>query len=302
MYLSPSMHSRVVPLALLGLTACASTGATFTSGVGDTYFDRPPFYAGAGAATGQRVGALPITYQRGATGSQMSDPEGGAGTPVAALLDEMNRYLDSLGVATRLDAALPGTPPDVTFGCRTTGTLLDDCVDPDSLEGSRGVFDKSPGRLRLAVGRPSREWSAAADSAMARAGVAGTLVMTLELGQYYVRQKNFRGSKEVELGTGYSASFPWLTSLDTPVQVVQLTGALMDRGGKALRIGAEGLLAKRTSFGVSVLKAQSLVTDEDLAALRTARRSDLPGQPLVWQVALRNLVAGLAGRTELATR
>jgi hypothetical protein len=66
--------------------------------------------------------------------------------------------------------------------------------------------------------------------------------------------------------------------------------------GRALRIGAEGILARRTPFAASVLGAQALVSDEDVERARTARREDLPGRPLVWQVALRTLVAELMGR------
>jgi hypothetical protein len=47
---------------------------------------------------------------------------------------------------------------------------------------------------------------------------------------------------------------------------------------------------------------QMLVSDDDIAQLRMARREDLPGQPLVWQVALRTLVGQLTGRPDLATR
>lgn len=50
------------------------------------------------------------------------------------------------------------------------------------------------------------------------------------------------------------------------------------------------------------LGAQEVISDRDVAEFRAARRTDLPGQPLVWQVALRNLVAELTGRTELAMR
>lgn len=290
-------------IALLATTACATTGSTLKSGVGDSYFDHPPFYAGATVRGSERIGVFPIVFQRGATQPASFDPKAGAGTPVGALLDDMNRYLDSLGVGTKIVVTSPrGTPPDVQFGCRNEGTSLDDCVDPDSLERSRGVFSKGTGALRLAVGRPSKDWTAWADSAMASANVPMALVLTLETGQYYVQQKGLSGAKRVELGTGYTVSFPWLTSLDKPVSVVQLTGALMDRQGLAVRIGAEGLLAKRTSFPISVLGAQSVVSDEDIAELRSARRSDLTGQPLVWQVALRNLVAQVTGRSELAMR
>jgi hypothetical protein len=72
------------------------------------------------------------------------------------------------------------------------------------------------------------------------------------------------------------------------------------RDGRAVRIGAEGLVARRTPLLASSAGAQSLLTDEDVAALRTARRADLPGAPLAWQVALRTLVGELAGRERVA--
>jgi len=38
------------------------------------------------------------------------------------------------------------------------------------------------------------------------------------------------------------------------------------------------------------------IRNGDIERLRTLRRDDLPGQPLVWQVALRTLVSQLTGR------
>lgn len=151
------------------------------------------------------------------------------------------------------------------------------------------------GAWRSSPGGPSAEWTAALaetlepDSALA-------LVLTLEIGQYYPQQTSFAGAKAVELGTDHTVRLPWLTSLETPVSVIQLTGALVNREGRAVRIGAEGLLARRTGIVASGFGLQALIRDEDVEALRTARRQDLPGEPLVWQVALRNLVAGLTGR------
>jgi hypothetical protein len=80
------------------------------------------------------------------------------------------------------------------------------------------------------------------------------------------------------------------------VSVLQLTGALVERDGRAIRIGAEGMLARRTSLLASAVGLQALITDKEVDELRTARRDDLAGGPVVWQVALRNLVAGLASR------
>jgi hypothetical protein len=100
----------------------------------------------------------------------------------------------------------------------------------------------------------------------------------------------------VELGTSYVAGLPWLTSLETPVSVLQLTGALVDTSGRALRIGAEGILPVRTRLAISALGAQELLRDEHVEAARSLRRADLPEQPLAWQVAIANVVSQLTGR------
>jgi hypothetical protein len=272
------------------LAACASTGATFQSGVAPKSFDEPPFYAGAAVAAGERrVAHLPIRYQRGAEQAPVFEPEGGGGTPVSALVAEMNRYLDSLQMSVRVAAASEtGTPPDVRFGCAPA--VIGDCAD----EGEEpNVANRN---LELSVGRPSAEWIAWLAPALDSTKADAALLITLELGQYWPRQKGFSLSKEVRLGTGYSVSVPWLTSLEMPVAVVQLTGALVGRDGRAIRIGAEGLMAKRTNIVVSAIGGQMLISDEDIEKLRTLRREDLPGQPLVWQAAMRTLVAELTGR------
>jgi len=86
------------------------------------------------------------------------------------------------------------------------------------------------------------------------------------------------------------------------VAVVQLTGALVGRDGRAVRIGAEGLMAKRSNILLSAVGGEMLVSDDDVARLRTLQREDLPGQPLVWKVALRHLVSQLVGDRSRAGR
>src|SRR5688500_5767660 len=109
-------------LSLLVATAGATTGATFRSGVGDRFLERPPFYAGADLSPGGGLPAahFPIAWQRGSTQPAMFEPKADGDTPVAALLAEMNAYLDSLGVTTRIAVSgnPSGTPPDVMFGCQ----------------------------------------------------------------------------------------------------------------------------------------------------------------------------------------
>ncbi len=300
-------------LALGVLTACASTGATFRSGVGDSFPEHPPFYAGKTTAEvagdPSRIGHLPVAYQRGATQAAIFDPKSGPGTPVGDLLVEMNAFLDSLtsnkGVSLRLveggrvsavTHAATGTPPDVQFGCMTeTGTAGDDCAVSGDTALGRGRQG-----MRLAVGRPSTEWTNWMREVTTTAGVGRALVITLETTSRLPRQTGFRGDKKLELGTGHMMDLPWLTSLETPVAVLQLTGALVDQNGQAIRIGVEGITAHRTRLSVSALGAQELISDEDVARVRTLRRDDLPGQPLAWQVALKHLAAQLTGRPELA--
>jgi hypothetical protein len=293
--------ARRAPLgALLLLAAACVTGSTFRSGVGDAHLERPPYYAGARLSRGAtpRIVHRPIGYQRGATQSPTFDLSANPGTPTVALLAEMNAYLDSLGVTTRIDAAAGasrGTPPDVHFGCPADPSE-DDCTnerEPDSDQRT----------MRLAVGRPSSSWVEWAAAAADRAQASAVLVLTLEAGQYWSRETaRFGRRKVVELGTDYSQPIPWLTSLDTPAHVLQVTGALVGRDGRAIRIGAEGLFARRTPFLISSLGAQALLTDEDVDRVRTLRRDELPGRPLVWQAAIRNLVAELTGRAEIAAR
>jgi hypothetical protein len=294
-------------LIVVGSVACATTGATFNSGVGDAFPEHPPYYAGTARVTiasdTSRLGYLPIVFQRGASQSEIFDPKSAPGTPTAALLIEMNAYLDSLvgtgvGAVRIAPPASGGTlaPPDVRFGCLTdTGAPDDDCtVDAGSALG------RGRQQLKLAVGRPSPEWTSRAAAAMSSAGATRALIVTLEIGQMLLRQTGLRGEKELELGTGHTARLPWLTSPETPVSVLQLTGALVDRDGKASRIGAEAFFPKRTPFLSSGAGAQALLRDEDVNEARAARRDDLPGRPLAWQVALRNLVSQLTGREPAA--
>jgi hypothetical protein len=284
-------------MAPLALAACA--GATLGSGVGDAFLDHPPYYAGAGPRSTDRTGDtghIPIAYQRGAAQAPIFDPS--VTDDMAALLADMNAYLDLLAVSKRLveggkvsavTHAATTRPPDVQFGCVTrTGATDDDCA----LDGDT-VLGREQQRMRLAVGRPSQEWTLWMDQVMTDQGVDRVLVITLEVGWYLVRQRGFLGHKELELGTSHVAELPWLTSLETPVAVLQITGALVGPEGKAVRIGAEGLLHRRTGMGISAFGAEALVSDEDVRRLRSARREDLPGEPLVWRVGLRTLVTRL---------
>jgi hypothetical protein len=280
-------------MTIVLVSGCASTGASFRSGVGDRFLEHPPYYAGRAVATMQptpRIAHFPIVFQRGASQSEIFEPASGVGSAVAALLSDMNAALDSMLAGPAL-AAISGSAvvaPNVYFGCAYDAS--NDCVERgDSVLGRNDA-------LKLAIGRPSAEWIARLGPLLDSAGATHALVLTLEVGQYWLKQSGLRGAKSVELGTGYSVSQPWLTSLETPVSVLQVTAALMDRDGLAVRIGAEGILAQRTALVASAIGGQRLIAPEDVARARTLRHTDRVGQPLVWRAGMCELVRQLAGK------
>ena len=118
-------------IALVAATAaCATAGATYQSGVAPKTFDRPPFYAGnATPSTGSPVVHLAIRYQRGAEQAPLFEPKGDAGSAAAALVAEMNAFLDSLAVSKRvaIRTTEAGTPPDVRFGCPVDAVVPQVC-------------------------------------------------------------------------------------------------------------------------------------------------------------------------------
>ena len=286
------MHRYALLVLTLVLTACATTGATFGSGVGERQLEHPPYYLGASTTLdAARIARFPVAWQPGASQPASFDPSGEAGSPVATLLREMNAFIDSIlpGRAIPAVSGAGRVSPNVYFGCERDAS--DDCVERgDSVLGRQGTT------MRLAAERPSASWISRNAALLDSAGATHSLVITLEVGQYWARQKGLRGAKSVELGAGHEVPLPWLTSLETPVSVLQLTGAVINRDGKAVRIGAEGLLAQRTSIVASGFGAQRLISDEEVERARTERRTDLPGQPLVWRPALCRLLAELAGQ------
>lgn len=269
------------------VAGCATTGSTFRSGVGDRVLEHPPYYAGTRPAADETVAVLPVAWQRGASQEAFFDPPGGPDTPLGILLAEMNAFLDTLVRSWPRVAPVAGTPPDVMFGC---------VPEPDG-DCDFGDTGSDPGhpRMLLRIGRPSPDWITATAASLEDAGAGHVLVLTLEVGQYLTRQRNILGSKEVELGSGYAQPVPWLSALDAPVPVLQITGALVRPDGRAVRIGAEGLYARRTGLLEGSIGLRALITDEEAERVRSLRRDDLPGRPLVWQAALRRLVAELTG-------
>ena len=266
---------RACIASILAIVFAAPAFAASTRGA----FDKAPFYDGKGTP-GRPVARVVIAF-REVPGSL--DPTPARSPALASLLDSLQSELGRMHAARPMPGGdPPDRGPDVRFGCRRGGT------GDDGIPRSPSEIDaREPRRMVFEVEGPSKQWR---EQAKAAAGDSIAAVMTIQLGfdEYWVRQASWKGNKQIELGTGRAMPVAWLTSLDDPVQVLQLTGALVNRDGKVLRVGAEGLIARRTGMTASVAGAQEILTEDDLAALFAPQAGTPP-----WRAALRALVEGL---------
>ena len=90
----------------------------------------------------------------------------------------------------------------------------------------------------------------------------------------------------------------FFSAVDGPIEVVALTGVLLDADGHLLRAGGEGIAGYDTPFWVQVFRAGKDIDANAIDALvKTDRRDDLADQPLKWQAALDQLLAQMIGPT-----
>jgi len=226
--------------------------------------------------------------------------EPGADKQVLAAVEEFLRecegFLKERGFSQPLDipaAADRGDLPEIYVGhpegfWAPTDVLSD---EDRQLYGRHVVL--------ISLSDPPSRWNRQIAAPLAKQPAAYVLYVTLELSDYAVAQKNWKGHKAVELGTGYKLPLPWLTSLDQLVEVLQFKGALYRADGKFVRAGAEAFHAQRTPFRQAILNVQRSMQAAEVAGALHSKRADLGGEPLAWQVALQNLVAQLSGRADL---
>jgi len=114
------------------------------------------------------------------------------------LVAEMNAYLDSLAASVKVfpASAEVGSAPDIHFGCRPA-VIGGDCIGDGDENGNH--------ELELSVGRPSQDWIGWLGTALDSTSHDKAFLVTLELGQYWPRQKGLSLGKEVRLGSDHTA-------------------------------------------------------------------------------------------------
>ena len=152
--------------------------------------------------------------------------------------------------------------------------------------------------LADALGRPSPAWQHAMAELLAREGATHAVVVSLGVSQYPKGREGVFG-KKVVLGTGHEEPIQFLTAEDKLLEVLRLTGVLVDARGRVVRAGAEGILARDAPFAAQVFDVTKVLDARTLDQVLTVeRRADLQGNPLKWEVALGNLLAGLGADPE----
>ncbi len=275
----------------LMMFACAALKNLRTST--EVVLSKPPNYYGRlprEKIASLKVGHLPIT-------TDIRVKEWHNDTIWNTILKDMTDYLDSLGISEPLpDLGLPLSEfPDIyvgspeMFGAPVTSSSYD--------SGDKNYIPP----MVLYYRNPSLNWKEKMIHLCAERNLDYVLFISVGFSEYMIRQKNWLGQKELVLGTGYRIPVKWLSSLQDPVDVIHVTGALIDKQGKIRRSGAEGILAAKTaSLLESAIGLHNALGDEAVSQLTTnVVRKDLPGHPLAYQVALRNLIANLLGREDL---
>lgn len=206
------------------------------------------------------------------------------------LIDSMNCYLDSLGWSTKAVAPLARKgAPYLFVGSSEAETA------PHAVLMMREEHDMYP-PMALFLDKPSKEWRKSYIESMDKQQGEYALMIWVGLTEYPKANKGVF-KKKVVLGTGYEHEIRFLSAVDKPVEVLQLTGVLIDREGNILRAGAEGFLHEDSPFWVQTLNAGTTVDDHAVRKLFTEeRREDLPGKPLAWRVGLTNLMEQLTER------
>ena len=272
----------------LGLSACAALDEA-AAGRTDRVFEAP-FYVTYEQHTAVRpVVVVPVTL----------DPVSGEPFNLAGRGQALQPLLDALNASLAAEKCCPyaATHALPALGAPTVYLgMLDGETAPEGTGIDQEYYEEySP--LVLHSLKPDANWRAAATALAAQHDAARILFIQLAFTQFPKADRGWFG-KKVVLGTGYEVPVRFFSSVDGPIEVVALTGVLLDADGNVLRVGGEGIAGYDAPFWVQVFKAgKDIDTDAIEQLVKSDRRDDLAGQPLKWQAALDQLLAQMTGAT-----
>ena len=297
---SPLRGRRFAAALLLAVFAASTAAAGMFEGwtVGETHhLDPGKFYQDvrkAPAAASKAVGVLPVALDREIAASfEYGDRRQEFDAVIAAMQARLVGN-DRLRVADVSALPAEGTPRVYV------GSAIGDFAPPDA-EQMQEPDEQFPPMV-LYLEKPSSAWQEAASKLMADQGLEHLVLVTLSVSQY-PKGRSGVFAKNVRLGTGHEQPVKFLTAEDKLLEVLQVTGLLVDTQGRVVRAGAEGVLAQDTPFLAQAVEATKMLDDAAIRKVLTSvRREDLPGTPLSLEVALDNLVAQLVKDPERVRR
>lgn len=207
------------------------------------------------------------------------------------ILDHFEVYLDSLGWLYRLDDETLKSPgaPYVYAGSAEGETA------PPHAHLLREDHEEYPPMV-LHVNKSSKQWKKSYTEKMAAANADYMILIRVGFSEYPKADKGLF-KKKVVLGTGYEREIRFLSAIDKPVEVLQLTGVILNKKGDVMKAGAEVFLHQDAPFWAQVFDLGKAIDDETLQnVILEEKREDLPGQPPAWQVAIYHLMQNLTER------
>jgi hypothetical protein len=270
--------SLMLLLAALAGAGCATVDATAvgrTERLGDApfvmHFETAPTPATA-------VVLAPVSLDRTTLREVLVPSQAAAFAELGAAMDAR---LAAMNCCKLADATLSDDGAPLVFVGSADGETA-----PPQAEEFIEQWEKYPPMV-LHVEYPSELWRA---RVAAQPAAPAFLWIRLALVDYPRADEGQLG-KKVVLGEGHEAPQPFLRTELQPLQVLQVTGALLAPDGRVLAAGAEGIYAVDTPFTAQVFNLQREIDPQQLRAILTElRREDLPDQPLKWEAALDNLV------------
>lgn len=271
----------VAAVLLLGIAGCAALDKAAV-GRTDRLTEAPFYKTYEKNVAGGRTLILPIVVD-----PVSAEPFNVAGRTAALepLLDAIDHVLAAQACCRYVaSASLPETGGPIVY----LGMLDGEFAPPGT--GLQQEFHEEYSPMILHVLDPSAAWRTAIAAIAAEEQASNIVVVQLAFTQFPKADRGVFG-KKVVLGADYEVPVRFFSAVDAPIEVIALTGVLLDASGKPLRAGGEGIIGYDAPFWVQVFEAgkdidtravERLVADE--------RRDDLPGRPLNWQAALEQLL------------
>lgn len=289
--LSRRAMAPILVAAALGVGSALPARAAFLDGwtVGETHhLEAGKFYKDirkAPPAAGTAVAVLRVHLDRELAASFEYGDRGREFEPIVTALQSR---LAATGGLMQLDASeLPAEGAPRVY----VGSAVGDLAPPDA-EEMQAPGERFPPMV-LYLEKPSKDWQRAASNLASDRGLDYLMLINVSVSQY-PKGRSGVFKKNVLLGTGHERPVKFITAEDKLLEVLQVTGMLVDAKGRVVRAGAEGVLARDTPFIAQMGDVTQMLDGTTLRdTLTSERREDLPGSPLSLEVALDNLVGQL---------